>query len=38
VLTEAVADPDRAVARRAFGAMMQMGKTDVSAIEAARRG
>ncbi len=38
VLTEAIADPDPAVARRAFEAMMQMGKIDIAAIEAARRG
>ena len=38
VLTEAMADPDRAVARRVFDAMMQMRKIDVGAIEAARRG
>ncbi len=38
VLTEAIADPDPAVARRAFEAMMQMGKIDVAAIEAAVRG
>ncbi len=38
VLTAAIADPDRAAARRAFEAMMQMGKIDVAAIEAARRG
>ena len=37
VLTEAIADPDPAVARRAFEAMMQMGKIDIAAIEAARR-
>ena len=37
-LTEAVADPDRAAARRAFEAMMQMTKIDIAAIEAARRG
>ncbi|MGE0373240.1 MAG: VOC family protein [Gammaproteobacteria bacterium] len=38
VLTAAITDPDRAVARRAFLAMMQMTKIDVAAIEAARRG
>ncbi len=38
VLVEAVTDPDPAVARRAFDAMMQMRKIDVAAIEAARRG
>jgi 2-polyprenyl-6-hydroxyphenyl methylase/3-demethylubiquinone-9 3-methyltransferase len=38
VLSEAIADPDPAVARRAFEAMMKMGKIDVAAIEAARRG
>jgi predicted 3-demethylubiquinone-9 3-methyltransferase (glyoxalase superfamily) len=38
ILTEAIADPDRAVAKRAFEAMMQMGKINVAAIEAARRG
>ena len=38
VLTEAMADPDRAVAKRVFEAMMQMGKIDVAKIEAARRG
>ncbi|WP_300614713.1 VOC family protein [Dokdonella sp.] len=38
VLMEAVTDPDPAVARRAFEAMMQMRKIDVAAIEAARRG
>jgi predicted 3-demethylubiquinone-9 3-methyltransferase (glyoxalase superfamily) len=37
-LTEAVADPDRAAAKRAFDAMMRMGKIDIAAIEAARRG
>ena len=37
-LTAAIADPDRAAARRAFEAMMQMGKIDIAAIEAARRG
>lgn len=38
VLTEAMADPDPAVAQRAFAAMMTMRKIDVAAIEAARRG
>ena len=37
VLSEAIADPDPAVARRAFEAMMTMRKIDVAAIEAARR-
>jgi 2-polyprenyl-6-hydroxyphenyl methylase/3-demethylubiquinone-9 3-methyltransferase len=37
-LTRAITDPDRAAARRAFDAMMTMGKIDVAAIEAARRG
>jgi 2-polyprenyl-6-hydroxyphenyl methylase/3-demethylubiquinone-9 3-methyltransferase len=38
VLTKAIADPDAAVAARAFEAMMQMTKIDVAAIEAACRG
>ena len=38
VLTDAIADPDRAAAKRAFDAMMTMRKIDVAAIEAARRG
>ncbi len=38
VLTDAITDPDPAVAKRAFEAMMQMGKIDVAQIEAARRG
>ena len=38
VLTDAITDPDPAVARRAFDAMMTMRKIDVAAIEAARRG
>jgi 2-polyprenyl-6-hydroxyphenyl methylase/3-demethylubiquinone-9 3-methyltransferase len=38
VLIQAVTDPDPAVAKRAFDAMMQMKKIDVAAIEAARRG
>ncbi|MGY3901642.1 VOC family protein [Aeromonas lusitana] len=37
-LTQALADPDPAAARRAFEAMMQMGKIDIARIEAARRG
>jgi predicted 3-demethylubiquinone-9 3-methyltransferase (glyoxalase superfamily) len=38
VLMEAVTDADRAAAKRVFEAMMGMGKIDVAAIEAARRG
>ena len=38
VLIEAITDPDQAAAKRAFTAMMQMGKIDIAAIEAARRG
>ena len=38
VLTQAITDPDPAVAKRAFEAMQQMRKIDVAAIEAARRG
>jgi predicted 3-demethylubiquinone-9 3-methyltransferase (glyoxalase superfamily) len=38
VLTDGIADPDPAVAKRVFEAMMQMGKIDIAAIEAARRG
>ena len=37
-LTDALADPDRAAARRVFEAMMQMGKIDIATIEAAKRG
>ena len=38
VLIEAITDPDRAAAKRAFEAMMEMGKIDIARIEAARRG
>lgn len=38
VLTEAINDPDRAAAKRAFNAMMTMQKIDVAAIEKAWRG
>ena len=37
-LTAAFTDPDRKAAKRAFDAMMQMGKIDIAKIEAARRG
>lgn len=37
-LTDALADPDPAAAKRAFIAMMDMVKIDIAAIEAARRG
>ena len=37
-LIEAITDKDPAAAKRAFEAMMQMGKIDIAAIEAARRG
>ncbi|MEO8104291.1 MAG: VOC family protein [Betaproteobacteria bacterium] len=37
-LMEALFDPDPAAAKRAFEAMMTMGKIDIAAIEAARRG
>jgi predicted 3-demethylubiquinone-9 3-methyltransferase (glyoxalase superfamily) len=36
-LTAAITDPDRAAAKRAFNAMMEMGKIDITGIEAARR-
>jgi predicted 3-demethylubiquinone-9 3-methyltransferase (glyoxalase superfamily) len=38
VLIEGISDPDPAVARRVFEAMMGMGKIDIAGIEAARRG
>ncbi|MES2297239.1 MAG: VOC family protein [Pseudomonadota bacterium] len=37
-LVAAITDPDPAVAKRAFTAMMDMTKIDIAAIEAARRG
>ena len=37
-LTNAIKDPDPAAAKRAFDAMMEMGKIDIAKIEAARRG
>ena len=37
-LLKAVTDPDRAAAKRAFEAMMDMKKINISTIEAARRG
>jgi predicted 3-demethylubiquinone-9 3-methyltransferase (glyoxalase superfamily) len=37
-LMDAISDPDRAAAKRAFDAMMTMQKIDIAAIEAARRG
>jgi len=38
ILIEAIGNPDRAAAKRAFEAMMQMGKIDVAQIEAALKG
>lgn len=38
VLSNAIVNPDRAAAKRAFEAMMTMTKIDVAAIEAALRG
>ncbi|MGY4830795.1 VOC family protein [Sphaerotilaceae bacterium SBD11-9] len=38
VLTAGFTDPDRAVAKRVFTAMMEMRKIDIAKIEAARRG
>ena len=37
-LIDAITDPDPAAAKRAFEAMMDMGKIDIATIEAARRG
>jgi predicted 3-demethylubiquinone-9 3-methyltransferase (glyoxalase superfamily) len=37
-MLDAMGDPDRAAAKRAFEAMMTMKKLDVATIEAARRG
>ncbi|WP_394539507.1 VOC family protein [Lysobacter enzymogenes] len=37
-LLDAFTDPDRAAAKRAFDAMMTMGKIDIAKIEAARKG
>ena len=37
-LTDAIASPDKAAARRAFEAMMTMRKIDIAAIEAAFKG
>ena len=37
-LLDAMADPDRAAAKRAMDAMMTMRKIDIAQIEAARRG
>ncbi|RZL10588.1 MAG: VOC family protein [Rubrivivax sp.] len=37
VLSEAITDPDRAAAKRAFDAMMTMTKIDIATIEAALR-
>ena len=37
-LTDAIADPDPAAAKRAFDAMMEMRKIDIATIEKARAG
>lgn len=38
VLSKAISNPDGAAAKRAFEAMMQMGKIDIAKIEAALQG
>lgn len=38
MLMAAIADPDRAAAKRTFDAMVDMTRIDIAAIEAARRG
>lgn len=38
ILVEAISHPDQQIAQRAFAAMMEMGKIDIAAIEAAMRG
>ena len=38
VLTDALGHPDRAAAKRAFEALMEMGKIDIATIEKALRG
>lgn len=38
ILTQSLANPDRAAAKRAFEAMMEMKKIDIATIEAARKG
>ncbi|MDF5873060.1 VOC family protein [Pseudomonas aeruginosa] len=38
VLSEAISSPDRAAARRAFEAMMTMGRIDIATIEKAFKG
>ena len=38
VLSAAITNPDKAAAKRAFEAMMEMGKIDIAKIEAAVRG
>ncbi|MGC4032596.1 MAG: VOC family protein [Tepidisphaeraceae bacterium] len=37
-LSQAISDPDKSAAKRAFDAMMTMKKIDIAKIEAARRG